>query len=292
MEYPRTSTNGDLASVFFTLMAMLFCLRRHPLSPRLHFASAWVLRISTSFFFSFLINAACEVQRPVPLLTVTVLLVLFLLESFRLWRLTSLFSKIDVPIFPRFKQCSENFIWPIGKVFDDVRETILASGFKEKALLKIGNEEVFVIYSPVFYSRDRSSRLQIIFDSFCRGRAFLNCVITSFAANGTAIITNNLQTIFASFYPESWDVKRYPMASLADLLKMHAARISGEDTIAIDDSNSWESINSEHHQIELDNCQSGLCEKLDCNDHMTLTFSGRYHLWCDMLNYSYFGCVS
>jgi hypothetical protein len=41
--------------------------------------------------------------------------------------------------------------------------------------------------------------------------------------------------------------------------------------------------------MELENRDAGLYEKLEENHHIMLTFMGRYRLWCDMLNYGYFG---
>ncbi|MDR3144347.1 MAG: hypothetical protein LBT64_02495 [Puniceicoccales bacterium] len=282
-------TDGDFASVFFLTTVILFNVRRHICSPKASFISVWGLRISCALLFSFFVNAISHSRKPMLLLATTAILAIFLLESIRLWNLTNIFTKIDIPVFPRFKQCMENFIWPIGKFFDSTRQLILSHGFTEKALLKIGDGETFVMYSPVFYSRDRRSRLQIIFDMLRGGCPLLNCMLTSFTEDGKTIVTNNLQTIFASFYPELWDVRRCPMASLDDLLRIHAHRIEGKAMVKIDDSNSWEAINNEQHQIELANCESGLCEKLEDHNYITLTFSGRYRLWCDMLHYSYFG---
>ncbi|MDR2737976.1 MAG: hypothetical protein LBB18_03495 [Puniceicoccales bacterium] len=284
-----TLSDGDLASVFFLLTAIAYNLRRHAGLPRVSFVNVWATRIFCSSFFSFLTNALSENRKPFPLLIVTSLLAIFLIESIKLWNLTGIFTKIDIPIFPRFRQSDENFIWPIGKFFDKTRNSILKSGFREKALLKLGNSEQFVGYSPIFYSNDHHSRLQIIFDSLRIGRPFLNCTLTSFARDGRVIVTNNLHTIFASFYPQSWDAKRYPMLSVEGLLRVHASRIAKEKIVKIDSSNSLEAINSEYHRIELENCESGLCEKLVENTNITLTFFGRYLLWRDMLTYTYLG---
>jgi hypothetical protein len=177
----------------------------------------------------------------------------------------------------------------MGKFFDETRELILSHKFSERTLLKIGGDDCFVMYSPVFYDDNLHSRLQIIFDFLRNGYPMLNCILTSFTKDGKTIVTNNLQTVFASFYPDSWDVKRCPMASLEKLLKIHASRIAKKKTIVIDVENSWESINGEQHQIELENCNAGLCEKLEENSYITLTLMGRYRLWCDMLNFRYFG---
>jgi hypothetical protein len=78
------------------------------------------------------------------------------------------------------------------------------------------------------------------------------------------------------------------MASLGKLLKIYASRIAKKKTIVIDVENSWESINGEQHQIELENCNARLCEKLEENSYITLMLMGRYCLWCDMLNFRYF----
>ncbi|MDR2432922.1 MAG: hypothetical protein LBD34_04190 [Puniceicoccales bacterium] len=283
------SMNGNLAAIFFLLTGILFNLRRHIGSPKVAFINMWALRISFSLFLSFLINTCSEESKPIPLLMVTVLLVIFLIESMRLWKLTNIFAEIDIPLFPKFRQCTENFVWPIGKFFDQTRQLILAHKFNEKTLLKIGSDDCFVMYSLVFYGNNQHSRLQIIFDFLRNGCPMLNCILTSFTKDGKVIITNNLQTVFASFYPQSWDVKRCPMASLEKLLKIHASRIAKKKIIAINDEDSLETINGERHQIELENCNAGLCEKLQENDNITLTSMGRYRLWCDMLNYRYFG---
>lgn len=285
----ESSANGDFVAIFFLLTGVLFNLRRHIGSPKFAFINMWAMRISCSLFFSFLINACSGESKPIPLLMVTVLLVIFLIESMRLWKLTNIFAEIDIPLFPRFRQCTENFVWPMGKFFDQTRQLILAHKFNEKTLLKIGNDDCFVMYSPIFYGNNQHSRLQIIFDFLRNGCPMLNCILTSFTKDGKAIITNNLQTVFASFYPRSWDVKRYPMASLEKLLKIHASRIAKKKTVAIGDESSWETINGEQYQIELENCNTGLCEKLQENDNITLTSMGRYRLWCDMLNYRYLG---
>ncbi|MDR1413603.1 MAG: hypothetical protein LBI56_01535 [Puniceicoccales bacterium] len=288
-EIVETITNGNLASIFFLVTATLWHLRGYICSPRALFGTGWAIRISSALFLAFSINILSEVQRPLWVLLAILLLLLFLCESIRIWALTGIFTRIDIPIFPKFRQCTENFIWPIGKFFDDIRELIISRGFKEKALLKLGGGDIFVIYSPIFYSDDHRSRLQVIFDSFQRERIVLNCVLTSYAKNGEAIVTNNLRTVFASFYPKSWNIKRFPMASLEELFDRHARRIRDKKILKIDDNSSWEAINSEHHQIELENCRAGLCEKLDGNDHITLTFFGRYQLWRDMLIYAFLG---
>jgi hypothetical protein len=288
----QSSLGADLASMFFLLAIIVFGIRRYPLSPRMAFLSAWCMRIFMALFFSYLANVVCDQQRPIPLLVAITLLLLFLIESVKLWIFTNMLSQIDIPIFPKFSQCDENFIWPMGEVFDSARRAIFAYGFNEKALLKVGNEKLFAARSPVFYSDDRRSRLQVIFDSFSGSRSFVNCILTSFTTDGSAVVTNNLQTIFASFYPQSWDVKRYPMAPLEYILKTHSARIMGKDTVEMSTDSSWNSINTEYHQIELANCNFGLCEKLGDNDHITLTFAGRYRLWVDLLNYAYLGRAS
>jgi hypothetical protein len=226
---------------------------------------------------------------PISLLFATALLAVFLFESIKMWMLSGTFAQVDVPIFPRFRRSPESFAWPIGNFFDDARNSILAQGFTEKALLKMGFNQYFAIYSPVFLSKDQCSRLQIIFNSLRLGRPFLSCVLTSFASDGTPIVTNNLRAICASFYPKSWDVKRRSMVSIEKLLKTHASRIAGKELLKIDETNLLETINSENHQIELLNCDAGLCEKLRWNNNITLTFHGRYVLWCDLLTYSYFG---
>jgi hypothetical protein len=278
----------DGASVCFLVGAILFALRRHLRTPTVAFWNAWAMRLVGAAFCSFFTDAILRYRRPLPLLIATFLSVIFLLESVRLWNLTSVFAAVDLPIFPKFRRCTENFIWPIGKFFDDAREFLLANGFRASELLRVGDDE-YSTHCLVFYDKNRYLRMQIIFNTLQRKRQFLNCVLTSFAVDGTAIVTGNTRTISASFYPETWRVKHCPMASPADLLKIHGRRIAKLEMTKFDAAHSMETINGEQHQLELENCRLGYCEKLMENSHVTLTYVGRYHLWCDMLHYSYFG---
>jgi hypothetical protein len=180
-----------------------FNLRQHIGSTKLAFFNIWTMRISSSLFVSFLANVFSEEPKPTPLLVTTVLLVIFLIKSMRLWNLTHIFTKINILVFVRFRQYTESFIWPIGKFFDETRELIFAHKFSERTLLKIGSDDCFVMYSPIFYDDNLHSRLQIIFDFLRNGCPILNCIFTSFTKDRKTIITNNLQTVFASFYPDS-----------------------------------------------------------------------------------------
>jgi uncharacterized protein YkvS len=79
------------------------------------------------------------------------------------------------------------------------------------------------------------------------------------------------------------------MSSVGELLDAHASRIAKKKIAKISVDNSLEAINSEYHLIELSNCETGMCEKLDENSNITLTFFGRYLLWRDLLTYAYLG---
>jgi hypothetical protein len=150
------------------------------------------MRISNSLFVSFLVNVFSEEPKPTPLLVTMILLVIFLIESMRLWNLTHIFTKFNILVFMTFRQCTESFIWPIRKFIDETRELILAHKFSERTLLKTGSDDCFVMYSPVFYDDNLHSQLQIIFDFLCNGCPILNCILTLFTKDRKTIITNNL----------------------------------------------------------------------------------------------------
>jgi hypothetical protein len=154
------------------------------------------MRVSITLFLAFLINASSEDPKPFALLLVAIVLIIVLLESIKLWRLTNVFTKIDMPIFPKFKQSMQNCICPIGRRFDRTRELITSQNLSEKVLLEIGDDGHFVIHFPIFYNYDQHYRLQIILDSFRNGCPMVNCILTSFTEESRAIVTNNLQSRF------------------------------------------------------------------------------------------------
>jgi hypothetical protein len=112
------------------------------------------------------------------------------------------FTKIDIPVFPRYRQCTENFLWPIGKFFDETRELIVAHKFRERTLLKTNDHDRFVMYSRVFYDDNLHSRLQIIFDFPRNGCPMLDCTLDTCTKKGKTIVTNNLQTVFACLHQD------------------------------------------------------------------------------------------
>jgi hypothetical protein len=279
----------DGASLCFLVGVILFALRHHLTFSTAAFWNGWVLRLTVAAFCSFLTNVLLADRRPLPLLLVTFLLVIFLVESMRLWALTNIFTKIDLSVFPKFRRCSENFTWPQGKLFDDTKKVLAANGFDDNVLLKIGDGDGFGVYCQIFYNKNRRVRLQITLNILSGRQPFPNCSLSSTTKDGRTIVTGNMRNVSSSFYPESWLVQYHPMASLKNLLEVHEHRIRTVKTVKFDDSNSLETINGEQHQLELENCQLGYCEKLDGNSHITLSFAGRYRLWHDMLRYSYFG---
>lgn len=282
-------SNGDLASLCFLLTAILFNIKRYIQTPRGAFLHKWGMRTTGALCFSFLHNILSTSQRPLWMLFITCILVFFLLESIKMWHLTGLLTSMEIPLFPRFQSCDNQFVWPIGKFFDQQRTSILKEEFEQSTLLKVGNNGAACMFSPIFYSKDSRIRLQIMFDVFSTKRPFLNCILTSFLESGEAIITTNMQTLFVSFYPKTWKIIRTSTASLKKLIALHKNQISGKTLTEFQRENTIESLNTEQFNIESENCRDGLCERSNNSSNTIMTFAGRYQLWCDMLSYSYLG---
>lgn len=282
-------SNGDLASLCFLLTAILFNVKRHIQTPRMAFSHKWAMRTTGALCFSFLHNILSNSTRPLWMLFTTCILVFFLLESIRIWHLTGLLTTMEIPLFPRFQPCENQFVWPIGKFFDQQRTSILKEEFEQSTLLKVGNNGAACMFSPIFYSKDSLIRLQIMFDISSTKRPFLNCILTSFLGSGEAIITTNMQTLFVSFYPKTWQITRTSTASLKKLIELHKKQIANKTLTEFQRENTIDSLNTEQFNIESENCRDGLCERSNNSSNSIMTFAGRYKLWCDMLSYSYLG---
>lgn len=283
-----TVNNADMASLFFFIAMMLLGMRHVAKSPIHSFVQSWAMRISLSLFLSFLTNYLSTVQRPITALFIINLLIIFLFESIKLWLMTGMLSKIDLPLFPRFYTCDESFIWPIGKMFESQREIIKSAGFHEDIMLKVGTSNIVGIYSPVLYSEDKKIRMQVIFSTAHPSYTFISYILKSCTTSGETIITSNFQSAMSCFYPESWSVKKLPMASIEKLLEIHNNRIEGKDLELFENKNSLEELNLEQFQIETENCNAGFCERTEGNK-TAITYYGRYRLWCDMISFSYIG---
>jgi hypothetical protein len=173
-------------------------------------------------------------------------------------------------------------------MFESQREIIKSAGFHEDIMLKVGTSNIVGIYSPVLYSEDKKIRMQVIFSTAHPSYTFISYILKSCTTSGETIITSNFQSAMSCFYPESWSVKKLPMASIEKLLEIHNNRIEGKDLELFENKNSLEELNLEQFQIETENCNAGFCERTEGNK-TAITYYGRYRLWCDMISFSYIG---
>ena len=286
-EVQRFWIYANVALFFFFWWRMISNIRRGLASPRALFFNLWCGRLAVwgaittvgKYFFRY---------APVWLLFVTIMLLFLLWESFKLWKLTGLFSRLDFPLFPRYRLYDGHLVWPTGKVFQRLLSFIQSHHFEQKSVLKLG-EGILVAYSPVYLSEDRKMRLQLSFDFLRPQSSKFNCIFVSFEDPIKAIVTHNMHSLFSTFYPEYWDVKQCALSSVEQVLACHKARIARREVVALPDEDMATAINAEQALIESINCENGLFEQRPDYNHISLTFAGRYRLWVDLLWYSLFG---
>jgi hypothetical protein len=114
--------------------------------------------------------------------------------------------------------------------------------------------------------------------------------LSSVAADGLRIVTDNLYIPFGGFYPENWLVERRPWSrSLPRLLPRHRRRLSAlQAPIAPLSTEPLADLNSTQHELDRLNTELGFLNPHNVReDHGKITQEGRYRVWKEiwMLNY-------
>jgi hypothetical protein len=283
-------SHQDLALVFLLLAVTVPRTLSLVISKRLSFALKWFSRLSTCAFTAFTASAITRQSRPLPILFLISFLCYFLLESMYVWFIIAKYTKLDLSLFIRYEPRDDTLTWPAGKVFEKIRQTLARYEFKFAETLAVTIGSAPVMISPIFYSSDGNVRLQLVFSCFDAKRIFTNCMLVSYARNGTILVTHDLQSPIAFFYVPPFEAHQRQFATVEGLLISHSKRLKEQkNLVCLAGENCLEAINGEQSKLEEANVARGYCEYLGGKINATISLLGRYGLWISSLRLSYLG---
>lgn len=271
---------------------LLYHLDRLSTSPIMAIINRWVRWITISFGVAYLLYVLEWVDRPYWVLTATVFLVWFLLETVYNWIAISALSRSSVPLFPKFEVNESGDEWPAQRRFIGLREWLRREGFKRLQAIRAELVEGVVLRFSVYENPDRLIRLQIMFLPHRRDNVSVCYILTSQANDGSRVITDNYFLPFGGFYPEKWSVERKPWTrSLPSLLKRHLKRMERSGL----EFTEWEDdpiidLNHQQNVLERVNVDLGfLVPRHLHEEYGKITSQGRYRFWKELWLLNYFG---
>jgi len=262
---------------------------RHPFLAVINRWISWILvSLLTGYF---LIRFGIS-NRPFIVLSGTVFLLWFLVESILIWFNIRMLNFSAVSFFPKFSMNKGQIPWPNQKRYIALKEFLRLNGFKEVQSIKTSILGIISLYSPIYKDPTNKIFLQLLFIPQKNGIVNIYYVLISSTDEGSRYITDNLSLPFGGYVPGNWVKVRKPLCnSLKNLLKRHQKMLNESTENFI----SWENtplveINHQQSVLEYYNIKQGFLHP--SNLHQTygkLTAEGRYRLWKQLLFLKYLG---
>lgn len=253
----------------------------------------WARWFCVSVGLAFLVDKMEWAERPFWALAIIFFLFWLLLETLYTWFAISAMSQSSMPLFPRFRNNTSGEEWPAQQKLIELRNWLRKNNFKKQQALiaNIGYE--IDIRSSVYQDDTGTIRAQILFVPQSNG-LISHCVsFTSDSIDGEHFITDNLNTPYGGFYPETWDVCRKPWTrNPSRLLKSHKKRIEGFELEKYE-IDPIDDINQQQGVLERTNIEAGFLVPHHLQEEMgRITWEGRYRVWKEVWLLNYFGLTN
>ncbi len=250
----------------------------------------WARWLCVSVGLAFLVDKMEWADRPFWALAIIFFLFWLLLETLYTWVAISAMSQSNMPLFPRFRNNTSGEEWPAQKKLIELRHWLRKNKFKkEQALIANVGYEID-IRSSVYQDATGTIRAQILFVPQSNG-LISHCIsFTSESIDGEHFITDNLNTPYGGYYPDSWDVCRKPWTrSVSRLFKAHTKRIEGFELEKYE-IDPIDDINQQQGVLERINIEAGFLVPHHLQEEMgRITWEGRYRVWKEVWLLNYFG---
>ena len=267
-------------------------LNQRMASPVLSIADRWLRWALIAVIAAHICHQYQLVDRPYWVLVVVFSLLWFLVETLYNWIIITAESLSPLPLFPRYVVNTSGEEWPVQPRLLRIREWLRAQGFRQTQALKAEIGGGIFLRVSVYQDAQASVRVQVTFLPQANGAISVCYGITSFTADGSRYITDNLYIPFAGFFPENWFVERRPWSrSLPGLLKRHRARLlrAGAQTVPFT-TEPLTDLNSAQHELDQLNTELGfLHPHAEREDLGKFTQEGRYRVWKEIWMLNYFG---
>ncbi len=259
-------------------------------SPFISIVSRWLRWIGFSLAAATLCCEFGWVDRPFWIVAGACFLLWFLGETLYNWLMISALSVSPLPLFPRYAVNQSGEEWPVQPRLLQIRSWLRAQGFQPMQALKAGVGGGIFLRVSVYQDAPATIRIQITFLPQANGAIAVCYSLSSVAADGLRIVTDNFYIPFAGFFPENWLVERRPWSrSLPRLLTRHRARLAALQVRTVPFSaEPLDELNTSQHELDRLNTELGFLHPHHArDDHGKITQEGRYRVWKEiwMLNY-------
>lgn len=197
----------------------------------------------------------------------------------------------EMDLFPKYKNDTNENLWPINKEVLKIKDLLSQEGFKEEETLKAEIIAHLVIRQAVFLDEARKVRLNVLFIPNAKNEIKLFYSLFSHKTSGEYLLTDNQNMPFGGYYPDHWTVNRYPIShSLKKLLKKHREAMSeseGEWTEVEGDIRT--KTNRLQWELEKKNREMGFLNEPNREDKQQISSEGCFRIWIEMWLLAYFG---
>lgn len=197
----------------------------------------------------------------------------------------------EMDLFPKYKNDTNENLWPINKEVLKIKDLLSEEGFKEEETLKAEIIAHLVIRQAVFLDETRKVRLNVLFIPNAKNEIKLFYSLFSHKTSGEYLLTDNQNMPFGGYYPDHWTVNRYPIShSLKKLLKKHREAMSeseGEWTEVEGDIRT--KTNRLQWELEKKNREMGFLNEPNREDKQQISSEGCFRIWIEMWLLAYFG---
>lgn len=197
----------------------------------------------------------------------------------------------EMDLFPKYKNDTNENLWPINKEVLKIKDLLSEEGFKEEETLKAEIIAHLVIRQAVFLDEARKVRLNVLFIPNAKNEIKLFYSLFSHKASGEYLLTDNQNMPFGGYYPDHWTVNRYPIShSLKKLLKKHReAMIESEGEWTELEGDIRTKSNRLQWELEKKNREMGFLNEPNRENKQQISSEGCFRIWIEMWLLAYFG---
>ncbi|MDG1702267.1 MAG: hypothetical protein P8I61_05055 [Opitutae bacterium] len=254
-------------------------------------ANHWIRWISFACVFSLILTFFEWSSRPEWVHFVSGLALWFILETLFYKISIHMLNISEMELFPKYKNDTDENLWPLNKEVLKVKELLSKEGFKFEETLKAQIVSHITIRQAIFLDETQKIRLNILFIPNAHNQIKLFYSLLSTKVSGENLIMDNQNMPFGGFYPKHWSVNRFPLChSLKQLLKKHRKAIEKTaDKWALLDEDILTKTNKLQRELERENQDMGFLNMPNNEEKGQISPEGCFRIWTEMWLLAYFG---
>lgn len=279
-----------------TLLLLAVYFFTHVLSKQLpmrifKLISHWMRWLTFACAFSLMLTFFEWSSRPDWVHFISGLAVWFILETLYYKLSIHLLNISEMELFPKYKNDTDDNLWPINKRVLKIKELLRKEGFKSEETLKAQIVAHLTIRQAVFFNEEQTIRLNVLFIPNAKNEIQLFYSLFSLKSDGEYLITDNQNMPFGGFYPDHWTVNRFPIChSLKKLLERHQdAMKTTHGTWSQFEGDIRTKTNRLQFELEQKNREMGFLNEPNKEDTHQISSEGCFRIWTEMWMLAYLG---